>query len=189
VPKARYISSTRLPHWTMWQYLWAHAAYHLVRWFPRNDRVKIRLLLFLLSCAFLAPLFMALLLNQSTRYCSTNLFDICVASICFTLIMIGFTILFTLMEPVPWRVKFVFHLYGLGAAILGVILLSAVIRGQDTCVRQYSVVQGRYTQICKGSLVGRVCSCSLLCVTCLWNSLSDKYRYASQTCCSPNTLV
>lgn len=37
------------------------------------------------------------------------------------------------MEPVPWRVKFVFHLYGLGAAILGVILLSAVIRGQDTC--------------------------------------------------------
>ena len=85
----------------------------------------------------------------------------------------GFAILFALMEPVPWQVKFVFHVYGLGTAILGVILLSAVIEGQDSCVRQktWSV-----RQTFKYLFAGRVCSSSLLCITCIWSSFSHKYR-------------
>ncbi|XP_062505097.1 uncharacterized protein LOC134181840 isoform X4 [Corticium candelabrum] len=98
----------------MWQYLWVHCVYHLARWFPRNDRRKIRLLLFFFSSALLVPLFIVLLLDQSTRYCSGNLFNLCVASICFTVCMIGFSFLFTLMDPVPWQgflmVKKIVHL-------------------------------------------------------------------------------
>ncbi|XP_062505093.1 uncharacterized protein LOC134181840 isoform X1 [Corticium candelabrum] len=117
----------------MWQYLWVHCVYHLARWFPRNDRRKIRLLLFFFSSALLVPLFIVLLLDQSTRYCSGNLFNLCVASICFTVCMIGFSFLFTLMDPVPWQVRLVFHVYGLGTAILGVLLLQGVLDGQEDC--------------------------------------------------------
>ncbi|XP_062505094.1 uncharacterized protein LOC134181840 isoform X2 [Corticium candelabrum] len=111
----------------MWQYLWVHCVYHLARWFPRNDRRKIRLLLFFFSSALLVPLFIVLLLDQSTRYCSGNLFNLCVASICFTVCMIGFSFLFTLMDPVPWQASFVPALYYVSLAYAVLSTLSMAI--------------------------------------------------------------
>ena len=45
------------------------------------------------------------------------------------------------MDPVPWQVRLVFHVYGLGTAILGVLLLQGVLDGQEDCVRNRMAVE------------------------------------------------
>lgn len=106
----------------MWQYFWSHAAYHLTRWFPRNNRIKIRILILIFTLAVLFPQFFVLTRDHSVRYCGQHLFDMLIASIIFTFFMIGFTFLFTLMDPVPREVKLAFHVFGLITFVFGVIL-------------------------------------------------------------------
>eukprot|EP00118_Oscarella_pearsei_P006828 m.31775 g.31775 ORF g.31775 m.31775 type:complete len:202 (+) comp31542_c0_seq4:177-782(+) len=118
----------------MWHYMWAHVSYHLTKWFPRDDRIRIRIVLFLFSCGFLVPQLVILLDDQATRYCEPSLFSLLVASVCFTLFMIGFTVLFTTMEPIPWQIKLVFHAFGIGSAILGALYLAFIVQGTGTCV-------------------------------------------------------
>ncbi|XP_071109732.1 uncharacterized protein [Haliotis cracherodii] len=96
----------------MWQYLWAHGVYHLVRWFPRNNRTKIFFLVMLLTAALLVPQIVVLLLDHSSRWCRYKLFDFLIVSIVFTLFLIGFTFLFMVMMPVPRAVKLGFHVFG-----------------------------------------------------------------------------
>eukprot|EP00118_Oscarella_pearsei_P006829 m.31778 g.31778 ORF g.31778 m.31778 type:complete len:113 (+) comp31542_c0_seq6:176-514(+) len=47
--------------------------------------------------------------------------------------MIGFTVLFTTMEPIPWQIKLVFHAFGIGSAILGALYLAFIVQGTGTC--------------------------------------------------------
>ena len=51
----------------------------------------------------------------------------------------GFTVLFCAMVPVPRPVKIGFHVFGLGAFILGVILCVYTYWASEDCVSSYAV--------------------------------------------------
>ncbi|KAL8578308.1 hypothetical protein ACOMHN_005699 [Nucella lapillus] len=105
----------------MWQYLWAHVIYHLIRWFPRNNRTKITVVALVLTLLLLVPQIWVLLQRHTTRWCSQPLFPMLIASIVFTFMVIGFAFLFVAMVPVPREVKVAFHIFGLLNFITGVI--------------------------------------------------------------------
>ncbi|XP_025081503.1 uncharacterized protein LOC112556577 [Pomacea canaliculata] len=97
----------------MWQYVWAHLVYHLVRLFPRTNRFKITLVVVMvLTVCLLVPQFWVLLEGHSIRWCSQPLFPLLITSIIFTFFLIGFVFLFLTMMPVPREVKVAFHIFG-----------------------------------------------------------------------------
>ncbi|PIK41650.1 hypothetical protein BSL78_21502 [Apostichopus japonicus] len=70
--------------------------YHLIRWFPKNNRLKIRILILLLSVGFLLPQFYVLLVEQSSRYCGQHLFGLLIASIVVTFVMLEDSVILVL---------------------------------------------------------------------------------------------
>ncbi|XP_071945980.1 uncharacterized protein [Antedon mediterranea] len=106
----------------MWWYTFAHVVYHLIRWFPKNNRLKIRIVIVLFSFGLLFPQLFVLSREHSTRYCGQHLFDFLIVSIVFTFFMIGFSFIFSLMDPVPWEVKLAFHIFGVIAFVMGLTL-------------------------------------------------------------------
>ncbi|XP_072175135.1 uncharacterized protein [Diadema setosum] len=106
----------------MWWYTIAHSVYHLTRWFPKNNRIKIRIMIFLFAFALIFPQFFVLTREHSSRYCGQHLFDLLIVSIVFTFCMTGFVVLFSVMDPVPFEVKLVFHIFGGLSFAIGLIL-------------------------------------------------------------------
>ncbi|XP_076802817.1 uncharacterized protein LOC143446858 [Clavelina lepadiformis] len=105
----------------MWFYFFPHCIYHLTKWFPQNNRIKFRVVVFLLSAALLVPEFIVLSLPTTSRACDQPLLNILVAGIVFLFMSVGFAIIFSLMDPVPRIVKILFHLFGVGSLILGLM--------------------------------------------------------------------
>lgn len=97
----------------MWHYWWAHFSYHLVRWFPRDNRKKINVVLAIFTIGLLVPQFIVLAHKHSTRWCPAHLFELLIVSIVFTFICLGFCFLFMIMNPVPRPVKVAFHIFGI----------------------------------------------------------------------------
>jgi len=108
----------------MWHYFIPHAVFHLMRWFPKNNRIKIRVLLILCVLCVLIPEIYVLVNPRSTRFCAFPLFNMLATGICFTFFMIGFSILFALMDPVPYQLKMTFHVFG-GCTFLYSIIQAA----------------------------------------------------------------
>ncbi|XP_076472660.1 uncharacterized protein LOC143302053 [Babylonia areolata] len=115
----------------MWQYMWAHTVYHLIRWFPRNNRIKITLVVMALTVAMLMPQLWVLLQKHTTRWCSQPLFPMLITSIVFTFFVIGFAFLFVTMVPVPREVKIAFHVFGLVNFITGIIQVVFTSNAED----------------------------------------------------------
>ncbi|XP_046851189.1 uncharacterized protein LOC124444618 isoform X2 [Xenia sp. Carnegie-2017] len=115
----------------MWFYFMSHVAYHLTRWFPKDDRQRIRITLVLLSLIFIVPQVYVLMLDKTTRYCDQPLLEIAVASLIFTFGMIAFTILFTMMEPVPWQLKIAFHFFGFASFLMGLVQFGSTMSSND----------------------------------------------------------
>ncbi|XP_067945786.1 uncharacterized protein [Watersipora subatra] len=137
----------------MWLYFIPHCVYHLMRWFPKNNRIKIRVLLIVSIAAMLVPQFYVLLNERSLRYCQIPLLQFLAATIAFTFVMIGFTILFALMDPVPFQVKIVFHVFGclmygysIGKTIL--VFYATECRTYSTELYWYSIVDGVLSIVC-----------------------------------------
>lgn len=105
----------------MWYYFMAHVAYHFTRWFPKDGRCGVRLFLVCISLLFLIPQFIVLVNPTTGRYCDQPLLNLLVTSIGMTFAMIGFTFLFTAMEPVPWKLKIGFHFFGFFSMLVGLI--------------------------------------------------------------------
>ncbi|XP_022099949.1 uncharacterized protein LOC110984260 [Acanthaster planci] len=106
----------------MWWYSFSHVVFHFIRWFPKSNRMKIRVIIVLFAFALLFPQFFVLTREHSSRYCGQHLFDQLIVSIVFTFCMIGFTIIFSMMDPVPFEVKVVFHIFGGICFIFGTVL-------------------------------------------------------------------
>ncbi|XP_078413925.1 uncharacterized protein LOC144690370 isoform X2 [Cetorhinus maximus] len=85
----------------MLHYCLTHLAYHFSRQLPKRNRAK---------------------LPKSSRYCSQPLLINLTSFIIFTFIMTGFTVLLTLMDPVPNEVKVAFHVYGVGSFAQGIAM-------------------------------------------------------------------
>ncbi|XP_077998391.1 uncharacterized protein LOC144451429 [Glandiceps talaboti] len=118
----------------MWWYYYAHAIFHLVRWFPKNNRLKIRLILLIFTVALLLPQFFVLTRDHSTRFCGQHLFELLIVGIVFTFCMIGFSFLFSLMDPVPFELKIAFHIFGIVSLIFGLVYTILTAQAQDCVV-------------------------------------------------------
>ncbi|XP_030842743.1 uncharacterized protein LOC105445980 [Strongylocentrotus purpuratus] len=106
----------------MWWYSLPHSVYHLIRWFPKTNRLKIRIVIFLFAFALLIPQFFVLTTERSSRYCGQHLFDMLIVSIVFSFCMTGFVVLFSILDPVPYEVKLIFHIFGGVSFLVGLIL-------------------------------------------------------------------
>ncbi|CAH1773257.1 unnamed protein product [Owenia fusiformis] len=116
----------------VWQYLWAHGVFHLIRWFPRTNRSKVRIFILLLTLAFLIPQIFVLATPESARFCGQHLFEFLIVSIVYTFCMIGFSVLFSIMDPIPWEVKLAFHIFG-GITYLSGLLLTIFVSLAGEC--------------------------------------------------------
>jgi len=118
----------------MWFYFVAHCAYHLTRWFPRDNRARIRIAVILFSLMFLVPQIYIPLMPHSSDYCDQPLLNISISCLVFTFAMIAFTFLFAMMEPVPWQLKIAFHFFGFGSLLMGFVLFASVV-SSEVCKR------------------------------------------------------
>lgn len=105
----------------MWYYFIAHVVYHFTRWFPKDQRFGVRMFSIFISGLFLIPQFIVLVKPSSDRYCDQPLLNLLVASLGMTLAMIAFSFLFTMMEPVPWKLRIGFHFFGFFSLLVGLI--------------------------------------------------------------------
>lgn len=116
----------------MWCYCWPHIAYHTVRVFPKNNRLKIRLTLWILTLVTLAPAGYVLSLDETFRCTPLHLLELLVTSMVLIFFLIGFAFLFTIMDPVPREVKIAFHVYGIVTAVFTVVS-AAYTLSESTC--------------------------------------------------------
>ncbi|XP_045932328.1 uncharacterized protein LOC123987444 isoform X3 [Micropterus dolomieu] len=77
---------------SMFLYMLIFMAYHGSRWMPRNQRLK---------------------LPKSSRYCRQPLLNNLSASIAFSFVASGFSVIFTLIDPVPQSLWASYHVFGL----------------------------------------------------------------------------
>ncbi|XP_072333996.1 uncharacterized protein [Scyliorhinus torazame] len=104
----------------MLHYWLAHLAYHFSRQLPKRSRTKFEILVVLMVTIFLLPQIFVLLRPKSSRYCVQPLLVNLTSFIIFTFIMTGFTVVLTLMDPIPNEVKVAFHVYGVGSFAQGI---------------------------------------------------------------------
>ncbi|KAL4221805.1 hypothetical protein ACF0H5_020059 [Mactra antiquata] len=117
----------------MWQYFFAHATYHGVRWFPQGNRLKMSLFMITLAALMPIPQLRVVTLERSSRWCDQPLLPLAIASIILTFFTLGFSILFCVLIPVPRAVKIAFHVIGIGALIVGFWQIIATLMGFEVC--------------------------------------------------------
>ncbi|KAK2158630.1 hypothetical protein LSH36_166g01030, partial [Paralvinella palmiformis] len=81
-----------------------------------------RVVALIFTFALLVPQIFVLAQPHTARYCGAHLFELLIVSIVFTFCMIGFSSLFSIMEPTPWEVKVAFHIFGGISFFVGVLL-------------------------------------------------------------------
>lgn len=108
----------------MWLYFYPHLLFHLTRWFPKNNRVKFRILSFFVSICLIIPEFYVLLQPRSERGCDQPLLAILVASTILLFFSVGFAFLFTILEPIERIITLAFHLFGFFSFILSIVTVA-----------------------------------------------------------------
>ncbi|XP_065061424.1 uncharacterized protein LOC135688487 [Rhopilema esculentum] len=115
----------------MWHYFVAHVIYYITRCFPKDNRRAVRLFCTFTALVFLIPQFVVLTMDTTSRYCGSPLLEMLVLSIATTFAMIAFGFLFTMMEPVPWKLRLSFHFFGAFSFLVGILHFSYAVTGRD----------------------------------------------------------
>lgn len=97
----------------MFLYMLVFMAYHSSRWIPRNQRVKFQIVNAVFTAVVLVPQLYVMGRPKSTRYCRQPLLNNLSASIALSFIASGFSVIFTLMDPVPQSLWAAYHVFGL----------------------------------------------------------------------------
>ncbi|XP_008287325.1 uncharacterized protein LOC103362665 isoform X2 [Stegastes partitus] len=97
----------------MFLYMLVFMAYHSSRWIPRNQRLKFQIVNAVFTAAVLVPQLYVMGRPKSSRYCRQPLLNNLSASIALSFIASGFSVIFTLMDPVPQSVWAAYHVFGL----------------------------------------------------------------------------
>ncbi|XP_057703006.1 uncharacterized protein LOC130922310 [Corythoichthys intestinalis] len=100
-------------------------AYHSSRWIPRNRRLKFQIVNAVFTALVLVPQLYVMTRPKSARYCKQPLLNNLAASIALSIIATGFSVVFTLLEPVPqglWAACHFFGLVSFGQGMCGAIL-------------------------------------------------------------------
>ncbi|AWP02662.1 Protein LZIC [Scophthalmus maximus] len=98
---------------SMFLYMLIFMAYHGSRWIPRNKRLKFQILNAVFIAVVLVPQFYVLTRPKSSRYCRQPLLNNLSASIALSFIASGFSVIFTLLDPVPQSLWASYHVFGL----------------------------------------------------------------------------
>ncbi|XP_040926678.1 uncharacterized protein LOC121202233 [Betta splendens] len=97
----------------MFLYVLVYAAYHSSRWLPRNQRLKFQLVNAVFTAIVLAPQLYVMGRPKSSRYCRQPLLNSLSASVALSFIASGFSVILTLLEPVPQSLWASYHVFGL----------------------------------------------------------------------------
>ncbi|XP_070759290.1 uncharacterized protein [Enoplosus armatus] len=97
----------------MFLYLLIFLAYHSSRWIPRNQRLKFQIVNAVFTVLVLVPQFYVMGRPKSSRYCWQPLLNNLSASIALSFIASGFSVIFTLIDPVPQSLWASYHVFGL----------------------------------------------------------------------------
>lgn len=111
----------------MWHYFWAHMVYHCARLCSRNRTRKCPLatLLIFITVITLAPqLWIIYIRDFYIMFCPFPIYNLVVASVVFTIFMIGFSVIFSIMEPVHQSVKYAFHVFGVADLIFELLFIT-----------------------------------------------------------------
>ncbi|XP_078498410.1 uncharacterized protein LOC144754468 [Lissotriton helveticus] len=101
----------------MIHYFMAHAACHLSRCLPLQARCRLLVIELLLGSSSLALQVYVLMRPTSSRYCNQPLLNNLVCQIGFTVCSLGFALILTRMEHIPWGLKVVFHTFGVSSLL------------------------------------------------------------------------
>ncbi|XP_035796755.2 uncharacterized protein LOC118469152 [Amphiprion ocellaris] len=94
-------------------YMLVFMAYHSSRWIPRNQRLKFQIVNAVFTAVVLVPQLYVMGRPKSSRYCRQPLLNNLSASIALSFIASGFSVIFTLMDPVPQSLWAAYHVFGL----------------------------------------------------------------------------
>ncbi|XP_078104859.1 uncharacterized protein LOC144516979 [Sander vitreus] len=97
----------------MFLYMLIFMAYHSSRWIPRNQRLKFQIVNAVFTALVLVPQFYVMGRPKSSRYCRQPLLNNLSASIALAFIASGFSVIFTLIDPVPQSLWASYHVFGL----------------------------------------------------------------------------
>ncbi|XP_071351737.1 uncharacterized protein [Trachinotus anak] len=97
----------------MFLYMLIFMAYHSSRWIPRHKRLKFQILNAVFMAIVLVPQLYVLTRPKSSRYCRQPLMNNLSASIALSFIASGFSVIFTLLDPVPQSLWASYHVFGL----------------------------------------------------------------------------
>ncbi|XP_073323968.1 uncharacterized protein [Pagrus major] len=97
----------------MFLYMLVFMAYHSSRWIPRSQRLKFQIVNAVFTLLVLVPQFYVLGRPKSSRYCRQPLLNNLSASIALSFIASGFSVVFTLIDPVPQSLWASYHVFGL----------------------------------------------------------------------------
>ncbi|XP_051269799.1 uncharacterized protein LOC127371169 [Dicentrarchus labrax] len=109
------VNSKRVPECatSMFLYMLIFMAYHSSRWIPKNQRLKFQIVNAVFTALVLVPQFYVMGRPKSSRYCRQPLLNNLSASIALSFIASGFSVIFTLIEPVPQSLWAAYHVFGL----------------------------------------------------------------------------
>ncbi|XP_034543359.1 probable intracellular septation protein A [Notolabrus celidotus] len=97
----------------MFLYMLIYLAYHSSRWIPRSKRLKYQIVNAMFTALVLVPQFYIIGRTKSSRYCSQPLLNNLSASIALSFIAAGFSVIFTVIDPVPQSLWVAYHVFGL----------------------------------------------------------------------------
>ncbi|XP_075997181.1 uncharacterized protein LOC142991078 [Genypterus blacodes] len=97
----------------MFHYMLVFMAYHSSRWIPRNQRLKFQIVNAVFVALVLGPQLYVISRPKSSRFCSQPLLNNLSASIALSFIASGFSVTFTLIDPVPQSFWASYHFFGL----------------------------------------------------------------------------
>ncbi|KAL5250837.1 hypothetical protein ACHWQZ_G016545 [Mnemiopsis leidyi] len=114
----------------MWFYMYPHFCYILVRYFPFHNRRTLRFLLIGATFIMLLPQIILLQDQRNWRDCDRNLLQLLITSVIFSVSTVCFTVIFSIMEPIPWVIKLAFHIFG-GIVFIFQLVLDAKSLSED----------------------------------------------------------
>ncbi|CAJ1050588.1 probable intracellular septation protein A [Xyrichtys novacula] len=97
----------------MFLYMLIYLAYHSSRQIPRSKRLKFQIVNAVVTALVLVPQLYVIRSPKSSRYCSQPLLNNLSASIALSFITAGFSVIFTLIDPVPQSLWAACHMFGL----------------------------------------------------------------------------
>ncbi|XP_019716721.1 uncharacterized protein LOC109510671 isoform X2 [Hippocampus comes] len=106
-------TAVKLASDAMFLYLLILIAYRSSRWIPRNQRLKFQIVNAVFTALVVFPQMYIIARPTSARYCKQPLLNSLAASIGLSLVASGFSVVFTLIDPVPQGLWASYHMFGL----------------------------------------------------------------------------